>query len=200
MLLIFPINCAGCSKWDLSICSDCAKAINKSPFLSNRFPVWVANLYNLPIRPIILQWKDHGRSDLDSVLEKRITHCFQTANFLQNANQILIVPIPSSKKMVKSRGFCQTALLANALENRFSGIQSKELLIKKGNAASHKLANKSSRSAEFSFNEKIKCDTLYPVVLVDDVLTTGGTWEKCKSVLEEKGFSVLGGVVIAEAA
>jgi predicted amidophosphoribosyltransferase len=198
MLLVFPINCAGCSKWDLSVCPSCMRAINKSPFLSDRFPIWVANIYALPIRSIILQWKDHGRSDLDFIMKNRIIHSFD-AGFGKKNRTLTLVPIPSSKKMSKNRGFSQTLLLAKTLENRFPEVKVCELLFKKGSAAAHKTNKKLSRNAEFIFNEKAKCSRDYPVVLIDDVLTTGGTYEKCKSRLEEKGFQVLGAAVIAEA-
>ena len=36
-----------------------------------------------------------------------------------------------------------------------------------------------------------------PVVLVDDVLTTGATFRVCRKVLEEAGHEVLGGVWLA---
>ncbi|MDR3128196.1 MAG: hypothetical protein LBT99_02590 [Bifidobacteriaceae bacterium] len=206
LLLIFPLNCAGCGKWDVSVCKQCYKAISTQPFLSNRFSdynIWVANNYNIPIKPIILQWKDHARKDLNKIIIKRIMHAFTTANWQKISPNLILVPIPSTKKAIRQRGFCQTKTLAHAIANNWQNITVRNLLIKKGGMAAHKLTKKQTRHAEFYLNKSNyqinQLANSTPVVLIDDVVTTGNTIIKCQQILEQNNYKVIGTAVIAEA-
>jgi ComF family protein len=223
LLLLFPINCAGCQKYDISICENCLNAISNKPYIAPRsaklnLDIAVANIYNLPIRPIILQWKDHARRDLDNIITWRIIKAFQMGGFFKHAQNLTIVPIPSAKKAIKSRGFSQTKFLANQIQNKFPQINVENLLTKKG-TASHKTAKKTARKSKFIINKNainkssINKNFLYreqnkptgkstvyeAIVLVDDVITTGSTIENCKEILQNEGYKVIGAAIIAEA-
>ena len=49
----------------------------------------------------------------------------------------------------------------------------------------------------YGFNHKKKRSKMSPVILVDDVLTTGATLRECREILELRGRVVLGAVVLA---
>ena len=97
-----------------------------------------------------------------------------------------IVPVPSSQKRLKERGFNQSLLLAEQLSYR-TAIPVKQPLLRVKNtrtAALKKEERRKSIKGQFQRAEAIYGDT---VLLVDDICTTGETLRACAAELKKAG-------------
>lgn len=106
------------------------------------------------------------------------------------------VPMPSSSEKVANRGFNQTALLLEAAR-----IPYKNLLLSKGNKEKQAYKNRQHRLLnlnKMSLNQAIgPLDHRKPIVLFDDVYTTGTTMFSAYKALELAGFSQISGLTLA---
>ncbi|AMC01745.1 comF family protein [Aerococcus viridans] len=106
------------------------------------------------------------------------------------------VPMPSSSEKVANRGFNQTALLLEAAR-----IPYKDLLISEGNKGKQAYKNRQNRLRDLNkirINPAISpLDQRRPIVLFDDVYTTGTTMFSAYKALELAGFSQISGLTLA---
>lgn len=72
--LVLPASCAGCGRWETTLCEDCA-ALLTGPLERVEHLRAVEDLevaaparYSGPVRPIVLGWKNGAREDLDAVV------------------------------------------------------------------------------------------------------------------------------------
>ena len=103
----------------------------------------------------------------------------------------LIVPVPMERRKLKTRGYNQAALLAQALR-RAIGIpyQSKWLIRVKTDVSSQTHLHRSARlaNAEAAYRPTYKQGlTGKTILLVDDVMTTGATCNACAKHLRDSG-------------
>ncbi len=125
---------------------------------------------------------------------------------------LLIVPIPISIQRRKERGYNQCELITDELKQRdthkrFLVIQN--LLIRTHHASRQTLKDRSERlqSAQgiFDVNEKVLKHMLninpeiqhIPIVIIDDVITTGSTMKEAIDALEKAGFTQVHGLSLA---
>lgn len=106
------------------------------------------------------------------------------------------VPMPSSSEKVANRGFNQTALLLEAAR-----IPYKDLLISEGSKGKQAYKNRQNRLRDLNkirINPAISpLDQRRPIVLFDDVYTTGTTMFSAYKALELAGFSQISGLTLA---
>lgn len=104
--------------------------------------------------------------------------------------------MPSSSEKVANRGFNQTALLLEAAR-----IPYKDLLISEGNKGKQAYKNRQNRLRDLNkirINPAIRpLDQRRPIVLFDDVYTTGTTMFSAYKALELAGFSQISGLTLA---
>ena len=93
---------------------------------------------------------------------------------------VVLVPVHSKRKL--QRGYNQAERLAAGLGEVWGVKMDEAGLIRKKHGASLTGSNRSKMS---------------PLILVDDVLTTGATLRECREILELRGRVVLGAVVLA---
>jgi len=111
----------------------------------------------------------------------------------------LLVPVPLSAARARERGFNQAADLAEALAQ--SGLGEIFFALRRAGGGKHQavVGAKSRRAnvrGRFWAPESAE-DPERPVVLVDDVLTTGSTALECSEALAEAGFRRIGAVTFA---
>lgn len=137
--------------------------------------------------------------------KKLIEKLFQDTQ-MWNRSEVIIIPIPISKKRLKQRGYSQTELLAKAvvknLPENFS--YQPDILIKtKDTPSQTSLGNRSQRlsnlSGAFSLKDSAAEETIRGknIVLIDDVITTGATLEEVCGVLLDAGAKSVTAFAIA---
>ena len=117
---------------------------------------------------------------------------------------LYIIPLPITERRRRERGYNQCELLADELKSldtqkQFTIISN--LLIRTHHDSRHTLKNRQERLASahdvFGLNEKVLNELLVnthnfknsPVVIIDDVITTGSTMSEAVNVLTSSGFS-----------
>jgi predicted amidophosphoribosyltransferase len=115
----------------------------------------------------------------------------------------LLVPIPSSPSNTKKRGFSHTSIMARALARRAAGAGYRELLKSSRVRLDQVGLSPSGRvkNLEGAFRADLRGfhDRARPVVLVDDVLTSGATMAEAIACLRANGVEVGGFCVFARA-
>lgn len=72
--LVLPASCAGCGRWETTLCEECA-ALLTGPLepvehlrAAEDLDVRALARYSGPVRPMVLGWKNGAREDLDAVV------------------------------------------------------------------------------------------------------------------------------------
>jgi len=113
-----------------------------------------------------------------------------------------IVPVPSSKKRIRQRGFNQAALLGQYTANELSIPMQENVLLKSSETKSMRgssgLDRRQMLKEAFTVtdNSKVKDKT---ILLLDDVITTGSTADECSKTLKNAGAAYVGVICFASA-
>ena len=202
--LLVPVACAGCGLEDVPLCESCSAVWWEVPFRAEEgagrlavvgrtaLPVWsVAVLDGSPHRAIGV-WKDGRRRDLDR-------HFAQTA--ARGAAQIghllppgiVVVPVPSKPRSVRRRGVAISAVLGNSVGQAL-GATVCDALVANGGRSKGRSSVGRWNAAGVRVTSSLGP---VPVLLVDDVVTTGATLARAADALEASGTAVVGALVLA---
>lgn len=113
---------------------------------------------------------------------------------------VLLVPVPLSQARRRERGFNQAGRLARGL-SAATGWPRRELLLRRpGGRRQARLGRRErARNVEGRFAASGAVPADPPILVVDDVLTTGATAAACCGVLRAAGGTVAGAVAFAHA-
>ncbi len=140
---------------------------------------------------------------------KKNKHAIECAGFalhselLKQKGELVLIPIPLSKKRYRERGFNQCELIIDEIirldvEKQFS--KNFDLLIRNKNIDKQTFKNRNERIENTkSIFEVIdgNIDKNTKIIIVDDVTTTGSTILEARKVLIEKGFSEIEALTVA---
>jgi len=109
--------------------------------------------------------------------------------------RVRLVPVPASPERRRLRGYDQARLLADEV-GRCLGWPVEELLRRRPGVSSQTRLGVRERARNLTGVFAARPRTPYcPVVLIDDVWTTGATLSACQRALEEAGHPVVAGLV-----
>lgn len=197
--LLLGSRCPGCGDPGLGVCRGCTVALRgREPHRVRRAGLHVDVVAAAPYRPllshIIPSFKDDGAWGLGPflslLLATAITH-------LEPPPQALVVPVATSPSSVRRRGFDHGLHLARGAARRLGQEHRRLLRRSRGGLAQRglgRLARLELTSETFRarFTDR-------PVILVDDVVTTGATLNGACEALRRCGVHVWGAAVIADA-
>lgn len=198
--LLLPTPCVICNKLGAPLCDNCLEN-----FPTRSIPLEVSGVhgfavadYHEQVAIVVNSVKEKGLTSLTPAIANLI------ANSWPNAHRAFtFVPIPSSRANAKKRGFSHTALLARELSKRVPASRVRELLRSTGSRADQVgLATKErARNVEGAFKVELTGGQILrnPVVLVDDVITSGATMKSAIRTLAKSGIDVGGFLVFARA-
>ena len=201
--IIFPEHCYICKKGKVSICDKCVAELEKykNKDIENS-EVFSLYKYEDEIRKLIIGYKFYDRSYLKDLFVKLITNDQDAFNFISSYD--IIIPVPLHKKRKQDRGYNQSELIAR----KIARILDVELL----NNALVKVKNIKPQTEQVGLNKrKENVIGAYKVIedkklnisnkkilLIDDVYTTGSTYNECKKTLIEAGAKIVGILTIAK--
>jgi len=197
--LLLPTPCIICSINGAPICKSCA-----SQFETQQLSFEIAGAMGFAVT----KYNDQSARIVNSVKETGITSLVpfmareMICNWPTSFQSPLIVPLPSSPSNNRKRGFSQTLLLARELSKGMPGSKVRPLLRSK--RARQDQVGLSAEERKINLSEAFAPDLRgfrgddRPLVIVDDVCTTGATLAEASSTLRQAGLIVAGFAVFAK--
>ena len=208
--LVFPSRCIGCSQFGISICSICRKSWHPHIYhrsikvLDKSYPVISAIEYSPIASRVLLRAKEANQVAADQLLVKAITHSLRY--FLKNFGFGDLVPIPSRRSATRKRGrdFMQEITQSVA---KIETLRSIEILQHQRAVRDQSKLNSHQRTLNIAGAFSTTCNlaklagsgNIGPLIIVDDLVTTGATLAEAIRALRAAGFSVIGAVTGAVA-
>ena len=198
--LIFPSRCLGCRQLGIGICSQCRASWHPHIYRSNvfasgiSFPVYSAVAYSLVAQKVLLGAKEAALHDADQLIHQALTHSL--AYFYSEIGIADLVPIPSRKINTRKRG--RDFILEQTYElSQQPSVQVRAILSHARRVKDQTTLN--SRSREINLSQSMKCanqveSSNIPVIIIDDLVTSGATLREAGRALSAAGYKVIGAV------
>jgi predicted amidophosphoribosyltransferase len=201
--LVLPGDCAGCGAPVHPWCGACAGELGPSarPHLPGGPAVLAVGRYSGPLRTALLRYKERGRRDLAGPLGALLAAALDE---VAGAAPVCLVPAPSRPAAARERGGDHVARLCRAAAGGRSGVRvARPLRLDRRTRDSVGL-DAGQRAANLAGRVLVRAAALPepgsgPVVLVDDVVTTGATLRACRAALADVGVAVSAAVVLCDA-
>jgi ComF family protein len=219
--LVFPDNCLACSealnKGEFSICTSCQYVLPKTNYhlsqseneLNKRFWGRVDIRFALSylrfvkggmVQKMLYKIKYMGKKEGAKVLGKWYGHDLFTSGYQKEFD--LLLPVPLHEKKLKKRGFNQSWLFTQGLSESLNIECLENTLVR--------ISEKTSQTNKSRFERWRNVEDIYKIndidkikekriLLIDDVITTGATFESCAIELLKNGAKEISIVVIASA-
>jgi predicted amidophosphoribosyltransferase len=214
--LLLGATCPGCGEPSIRLCAPCAEALTMSPVSPHHkaalgdLPLWAAGPYEGLASRLITAAKDRHRWDLVNHLAPRLaaatTALLAATSTPAATGPVWLVPIPSAQSAIRRRGFDfggRLALGAQRCLNRL-GVDARAVGLLR---TARPVADQSGLTQA----ERVRnLDGAYglashaappprwaPLILVDDVATTGTSLAEARRVLTQAGGTIRGAATVA---
>jgi len=194
-----PTPCIGCEKPGSPFCLKCQANFSTSPEPSNRLGVhgFAFCEYGDLSAKIINAIKETGQTSLIGPVAG-----LMAKDWPKEFSKPILIPIPSSAKNYRKRGYQHILKLTAALEKRIPEAKSACLLRSISGRQDQTSLTPAERltnlQGAFSVDLRGFSPGESPIVLVDDVITSGATVQAAQRALEEAGVIVAGFCVFAD--
>ena len=202
--LIFENSCLICnnSAKDFEVCKTCENnfVIREQNYLKqlNELNVLSWGLYDGKLRQGIISLKS-GNKKLANYFSKKLVEFWNKVKY-ENKNY-LVIPVPSHKKRIKERGFCQSSIIAKEFAEALKFDFSNNIIVRrKETKYMNSLSNLNERLE--NIKNAFEVAGLIPkeknLLLVDDILTSGSTMcELAKTIYKKYPDINLTGLTVA---
>lgn len=210
--LVLPRACAGCGRAGSDLCGACRLALRRPPHPVRRrlllpAPVWALGPYGGAHKGVIVAMKERGhhaaREYVGAVLAAVLAH-LQARGELPSS--VILVPAPTRTRSARLRGgdpveaVCRHAASMSA-QVPGSAIEVARCLVTAAHVADQSELDAAERVENMrgAVQLRRRPPAGVPLVVVDDVITTGATLCASMDTLTAAGGSVVAGVTLADA-
>ncbi|WP_409483560.1 ComF family protein [Arsenicicoccus dermatophilus] len=215
--LALPRTCAVCGRPAGSLCEPCRadlwgwchaggpRRVRPDPEPAGLPPVVAAGVNDGSLRRALHAYKDEQRRDLRPHLAELLAPALDLVTTRAGAGaqgmpalaRPVVVPVPTAPAARRRRGDRPLEALAAAAADR-AGLPVARLLVTRGPRADQAVLGHRARAANLHATMVLaRAGCAGPVVLVDDLLTTGATLVEATRAVEAGGMPVLAAVVVA---
>lgn len=200
--------CAGCTELlklqhgTIIQAQDFAESLPLDLVSGRPLPVFASSFYTPEMSKVLLQCKDHQRVKVAGFLRPIVYRTLQQVVEYFGYSYYRLIPVPASAASMRKRGHNPVVtMLPKPLPTRL--IYDRRTLKPRWqimSRASHRGTGASNRRdhSRKKFRLASRHDSpAEPVILVDDVLTTGATLAAATRTLQAEGFDVVAAVVVA---
>ncbi|HJR89935.1 MAG TPA: phosphoribosyltransferase family protein [Aeromicrobium sp.] len=192
--------CVACRNPALGLCADCASRCRPDPRIVREHPcrISAAGEYDGALRSAIIAWKERGRF----TVERPLAHLLAASVLAHEVEgPIALVPIPSRPDRRRARGADVVADLA-----RRSAALLRSVEVDAQAVPSLAFVKRVRDQAGLSATERadnvrgalvVRRPPSAPVVLVDDIVTTGATLGEAARAFRARGLTVAGAATMA---
>ncbi len=191
--VLLPYFCRGCGKIGEPLCSCCKKYIMGRGFtINDEFPVYVSGKREGVLKKLVVEYKFKSRRGLSRTLAEIIA-----SNLPEDLpKETAIVPLPTISRHIRERGFDHTLKLGKEL-SKITGFSCIPML-KRVNKTVQVGADEATRAEQaanaYEFDKRFSASR--PVLLLDDVYTTGASMRSAAAKIREAGGSQIFGTVV----
>ncbi|MCP4545902.1 MAG: ComF family protein [bacterium] len=185
-------------RFDL-LCARCRSRLGPSEgnrVLLGELPLFCAFAPDQVLFTLVKGWKYGGR---DAPCRLFVSAMADRLALERLPSGVTLVPVPLPLPRRIRRGFNQSELLARGLIHKRDNLRLGRWL-ERSPLAGRQAGRRREQRLEYAVREyhiKRGCNVEGPVVLVDDICTSGATLRVCRDVLETAGAEVLGALVLA---
>jgi predicted amidophosphoribosyltransferase len=203
--LVLPVRCVGCRTNGRLWCDACAAEFGapipvRRPALEGGPPACALAAYRGPARDAVLAYKERGRRELAEPLGAAVARALPWAPGARPDRDGVwwLVPAPSRRRTSRQRGGEHMTVLARwcaaELARAGPGVVVAPVLELARSTADSVGLDPAARAANLAGRVRLRPRASpprgSPVVLLDDVITTGATAAACHQVLTAAGLEV----------
>ncbi len=199
--IFLKANCPICGRSTPNvICQDCDRQITacKSPKfdLADQVSLFSWGNYDGALKRAIAVCKFENHPELAKPLGQKIAIAWD-ANSIKPLIKSKVVPIPLHPEKLKARGFNQAELLARSF-CAHTGLAIAPQLLQRIKNTKPQIATKNRQERQQNLNEAfIATKTSDPVILFDDIYTSGATIKEAIAAMALVKVKVVGIIVLA---
>ena len=209
--LIYPQTCGICGKLASdSLCKKCEIELKKESDLNiiqtgeeieDKYfnELMYIFKYEGQIRKLILDYKFNEKSYIYLTF---VNFLLKNKKIFENIkNYDTIIPVPISKKRLKTRGYNQSLLIARKIAQQTNLELVNNCLIKTKNIIEQSKLNKEDRMQNIQGVYELRNKQLIEnkkILLIDDIYTTGSTVNECSKILSQGSPNKIGILVLAK--
>ena len=199
-------RCAFCDRNTAKVlCSYCETKLTSHSFkpencqiASSDLPVFAWGKYDGHLRRAISLMKYDQQPEIGKLLGKLLASAWLESQIMKPPHKLTIVPIPLHDQRLKERGFNQAQVIAKGFCQMTGHHLNSQVLVRMRNTKAMFELNSEERVANlqnaFELGRQLP---KYPVLLLDDIYTTGTTIKESIKVLKQNQVKVFGTVVVA---
>lgn len=193
LAFLLAATCAGCGVPGTLLCDDCRGRLRPQPrelTTPGGLTVHAALRFDSVPARCIRRLKDDGETMLARPLGAALR---ETLVGLQTRSpELLVIPVPTARSSFRRRGYRVPELLI-----RRAGVVPTRVLSIAGGADQRGLdARERARNVRGRMTARTRGGGRH-AVLVDDVVTTGATFDEARRALDEAGFRVVAAIALA---
>jgi predicted amidophosphoribosyltransferase len=198
--IVLPTPCIICTKLGAPFCVNC-----KEVFPTSFTSIEVSNVNGFAIT----DYSPNAALIVNGIKEKGLTSLVPSvadlviAHWPSELQAPVLVPLPSSPANIKKRGYSHTAYMAKSMRRKLPGATYRELIRSAGSRQDQVGLSNSQRFSNMHGAFKVDLrgyrPAQNPIVLVDDVLTSGASMAAAIEAMRAVGVNVAGFCVFARA-